>query len=53
MPDLPDDFRITVAQRYIELYERLTAQPFTPALHPDPERRIEEALQRDASSFTP
>lgn len=48
LPDLPNDFRITVAERYIELYERLTGLPFTPELHPDPETRIEDALRHMA-----
>jgi phosphoribosylaminoimidazole-succinocarboxamide synthase len=33
-----------VAQRYIELYERVTGRTFEPDLHPDPEARIAEAL---------
>ena len=40
LPDLPDDFRITVAERYIELYEMITGQAFDPDMHPDPEVRI-------------
>lgn len=44
MPDLPDDFRVTVAERYIELYERLTGRSFHPDTHPNPEARIREAL---------
>jgi phosphoribosylaminoimidazole-succinocarboxamide synthase len=44
MPDLPPAFRVTVAQRYIELYERVTGRTFEPDLHPDPEARIAEAL---------
>ncbi|NKN80781.1 phosphoribosylaminoimidazolesuccinocarboxamide synthase, partial [Weissella cibaria] len=44
LPDLPDDFRVEVAQRYIELYETVTGKPFVPDTHPDPEARIREAL---------
>lgn len=44
MPDLPDDFRMTVAERYIELYETVTGLEFEPDLHPDPEERIREVL---------
>lgn len=44
LPDLPDDFRVTVARRYIELYEAVTGQAFQPDTHSDPERRIEEEL---------
>ncbi|WP_022834953.1 phosphoribosylaminoimidazolesuccinocarboxamide synthase [Salisaeta longa] len=48
LPDLPDDFRVTVAERYIELYEALTGQAFTPDTHPDPEARIRAALTQQA-----
>jgi len=44
LPDLPDDFRITVAERYIELFETVTGTTFEPDTHPDPETRIREAL---------
>lgn len=44
IPDLPDDFRVTVAKRYIELYERVTGRAFDPDTHPDPEERIRAAL---------
>jgi phosphoribosylaminoimidazole-succinocarboxamide synthase len=44
LPDLPDDFRITVAERYIELYETITGQAFEPDLHPDPESRIHQSV---------
>ncbi|RMH56580.1 MAG: phosphoribosylaminoimidazolesuccinocarboxamide synthase [Bacteroidetes bacterium] len=44
LPDLPDDFRIEVARRYIELYEAVTGQTFVPDTHPDPKRRIREAV---------
>ncbi len=44
MPDLPDDFRVLAAERYIELFETLTGGAFEPDLHPDPEARIQKAL---------
>lgn len=48
LPDLTDDFRIQVAQRYIELFERVTGQTFTPDTDDHPavrmERRIKAAL---------
>ena len=44
LPDLPDDFRIEVASRYIELFEALTGRPFKPDVHPDPEARIRDVL---------
>ena len=46
LPDLPDAFRVEVAGRYIELFERVTGRPFEPDLHPDPVRRIREAVAR-------
>lgn len=44
MPDLPDDFRVTVAERYIELYETVTGLTFEPAAATDPTDRIHAAL---------
>lgn len=46
LPDLPDEFRVEVARRYIELYEQVTGMPFEPDTHPHPEQRIREALDR-------
>ncbi len=45
LPDLPDAFRVEVARRYIELYERVTATPFEPDPHPDPALRVFFSLQ--------
>ncbi len=45
LPDLPDAFRIRVAQRYIELYETITGRDFEPDTHPNPATRIKEALE--------
>ncbi len=44
LPDLPDDFRIRVAARYIELYEAVVGQSFEPDIHPDPVVRIRRAI---------
>ncbi|MBT4053303.1 MAG: phosphoribosylaminoimidazolesuccinocarboxamide synthase [Bacteroidetes Order II. Incertae sedis bacterium] len=44
LPDLDDNFRIEVAARYIELFERITGQAFTPNTSPDPIARIEHAI---------
>ncbi len=44
MPDLPPSFRVTVAKRYIELYETVTGRSFEPDPSPDPEARIAAAL---------
>ena len=46
MPVMPDDFVSLVSERYIELYERMTAQPFTPVTTADPEVRIEKNILR-------
>lgn len=44
LPDLPDDFRVEVSHRYIELYETVTGQTFVPDTHPDPAARIRSKL---------
>ena len=44
MPDLPPSFRVTVAKRYIELYETVTGRSFDPDPAPNPEARIAAAL---------
>lgn len=44
LPDLDDQFRIEVASRYIELFERITGTPFEPDVHRDPVARVQEAL---------
>ncbi|MBO6577194.1 MAG: phosphoribosylaminoimidazolesuccinocarboxamide synthase [Rhodothermales bacterium] len=44
LPDLPDEFRIEVASRYVELYERITGRTFEPDTARDPVARIQEAL---------
>lgn len=44
MPDLPDDFRIEVTNRYVELYETVTGSDFEPNTHLDPQQRIHEAV---------
>lgn len=45
LPDLPDDFRVLVAQRYIELYETVTGEAFEPETSENPEERIRQALE--------
>lgn len=45
LPDLPDDFRVQIALRYIELYQRITGLQFEPEAHPAPEQRIREKLR--------
>ena len=44
MPDLSDDFRVRVAERYIELFETVTGQPFEPDTSPNPVARIRSVL---------
>jgi phosphoribosylaminoimidazole-succinocarboxamide synthase len=44
MPDLDDEFRVQVSQRYIELFETVTGHSFDPDTHPDPAARCREAL---------
>lgn len=46
LPDLPDEFRLEVARRYVALYELVTGKPFEPDTHPHPEERIRQALER-------
>lgn len=45
LPDLPDDFRMEVAGRYVELFEVVTGRSFEPDTHSDPETRIRDALR--------
>ncbi|NNF02889.1 MAG: hypothetical protein HKN17_00375 [Rhodothermales bacterium] len=45
LPDLSDEFRITVAMRYIELYQKITGEEFTPETSKDPVDRIERAVR--------
>ena len=45
LPNLPDEFRVLVAQRYIELYEIVTGEAFEPETSRDPEARIRAALE--------
>jgi len=44
LPDLPDAFRVTVAERYIELYETITGVAFEPDTYQNPQVRIENCL---------
>lgn len=46
MPEMPSDFVSLVSERYIELYERMTAQPFTPLTTEEPEKRIEKNIRK-------
>lgn len=46
MPSIPNDFRAEVARRYVELYETVTGQSFTPDTHADPEDRMIKRLKK-------
>lgn len=48
MPEMPDDFRVKIAKRYIELYEEVTGRVFEPDTHVDPEERIRKVLQNNS-----
>jgi phosphoribosylaminoimidazole-succinocarboxamide synthase len=41
IPDMPDEFRVQVAERYISVYERLTGQVFVPGATPITERILQ------------
>ena len=45
LPDLTDEFRIQVAQRYIELFEQITGDTFEPDTSNDPVARIESNVK--------
>ncbi|RMD69427.1 MAG: phosphoribosylaminoimidazolesuccinocarboxamide synthase [Bacteroidetes bacterium] len=47
MPEMPDDFVMQVSQRYVELYEQLTGQPFVPA----DTSRIEQRIERNIFAY--
>lgn len=48
LPDLDNDFRIKVSQRYIELYETVTGRQFEPDTHHDPVARCHAAITESA-----
>lgn len=45
VPDMPDSFRVLVARRYIDTYQRLTGLEFVPGAQP-PRRRVEAYLRQ-------
>jgi phosphoribosylaminoimidazole-succinocarboxamide synthase len=45
MPSMPDEFRIKVSSRYIELFQAMTGRDFEPAVSDDPEERVLEAIR--------
>jgi phosphoribosylaminoimidazole-succinocarboxamide synthase len=46
LPDLDDSFRIEVASRYIELFEQITGQTFTPDTNKNPIGRISKSIEK-------
>jgi phosphoribosylaminoimidazole-succinocarboxamide synthase len=44
LPDLPDDFRVEVSERYAELFAALTGGPFVPEVSPDPGTRVWQSI---------
>ena len=46
LPDLPPAFVAEISARYVELYEALTGETFVPDLHPDPEARVQAAVEQ-------
>lgn len=46
MPEMPDDFVSLISERYIELYERMTAQAFVPMTTPNQDERIQTNVMR-------
>ncbi len=45
LPDLPDDFRVDIASRYIELFEQITGASFIPDTNKDPVGRMQSVLE--------
>lgn len=50
LPDLSDDFRLTVSMRYIELYQQITGREFIPEMSKDPVGRIERAVRQQIAA---
>jgi phosphoribosylaminoimidazole-succinocarboxamide synthase len=48
IPELDDDIRVQVAERYIDLYQRVTGEPFDAAPEPGP---IAERIERNIARF--
>jgi len=49
LPDLPDEFRMQVFERYAELFEMLTGNPFKPQLETDLNTKL-KTIFSDAQS---
>ena len=45
LPELPDEFRVEIASRYIELFEQITGEAFEPDTDKDPVERIQVVLE--------
>lgn len=46
LPDLPDEFRMEVYNRYAELFEMLTGNEFVPVLEKDFDKKLQEIFQQ-------
>ena len=46
LPDLPDEVRTSVSERYLELYESITGRGFEPDTATNPVARVEAAIKR-------
>ncbi|MFK7847367.1 MAG: phosphoribosylaminoimidazolesuccinocarboxamide synthase [Rhodothermales bacterium] len=44
LPDIPDSFRMEIANRYVELYEQITGSSFVPDTHRAPVDRVRQVL---------
>ena len=44
LPNLPDDLRVEVSRRYIELYEAVAGKSFEPDTHENPPERVRGAV---------
>lgn len=44
LPDLPEDFRVAIAARYIELFEQVTGKAFAAETSPTPKQRVLNAI---------
>ncbi|MDX1671888.1 MAG: phosphoribosylaminoimidazolesuccinocarboxamide synthase [Balneolaceae bacterium] len=46
LPDLPDDLRWEIFERYAELYQQLTAEPFEPTIVTDIDEELAEIFKK-------
>ncbi len=51
MPDMPDEFALTISQRYIQLYEQITGMPFNKSEPVNLEERIYSNISKELSKI--